>query len=434
MKKHILFLPTRYFPSISGAEFYFQRMAEILSKKYDYEVDIFTSNAIDFKALKDPKGKTIDKKNKHHDRVNNLKINRFSVQYNVLKEDQLKQIKKIDAYNLLGLSDDCLQEIIENGPYLSDLIEYFSRIANSDYALIHTTFFPYFNLVIGLMLGKMWDIPVVVTPFFHFSNPRYLKPALIELLTKFDLIIACTNIEKNVIMDKAGISGEKIKVIPMGVDIEKFEITPKSNANQYCFKEKFFKKKERKYKMVLYCGYKNYEKGALSVLKSIPHILEKVKNVYFVLIGPSTMAYNREFSKIKKIENARIINLTPDNLTGYFDKKKIAAFKEADLYLMPSRSDAFGIAFLEAWAAGKPVIGANIGATPQVINDEVDGFLVEFDNPIDISEKVVKLLKSKRLRRSFGKIGKEKVRTKHTWELIAKETRDTYQHLINTRD
>ena len=434
MKNHILFLPTRYFPSISGAEFYLQRMAEILSKKYDYEVDVFTSNAIDFKALRNPKGKTINKKEKYHDMVNNLKINRFPVNYEVLKEDQQRKIKNIDAYKLLELSDDCLQELIENGPYLPDLIEHASRSANSDYKLIHATFFPYFNLVISLILGKMLDIPVIVTPFFHFSNPRYLEPALIEVLTKFDLIIACTSIEKRVIMNKTGISGEKIIVIPMGVDIEKFENAPGSGVKNYCFKENYFKKKEKKYKMVLYCGYKNYEKGALSVLKSIPLVLEKVKNVYFVFIGPTTMAYNREFSKVKKKDNVRIINLTPDNLTGYFDKKKIAAFKEADLYLMPSRSDAFGIAFLEAWAAGKPVIGANIGATPHVINNNLDGFLVEFDNPKDISEKVVKLLKNKKLRRSFGAAGKEKVRIEHTWDLIAERTHFVYQHLINARD
>ena len=83
-------------------------------------------------------------------------------------------------------------------------------------------------------------------------------------------------------------------------------------------------------------------------------------------------------------------------MTGYYDKKKLAVFKETDVYCMPSRSDAFGIAFLEAWAAGKPVIGANIGATPEVINNNIDGYLVDFDNPHDIAEKVVKLLKKKR--------------------------------------
>ena len=42
---------------------------------------------------------------------------------------------------------------------------------------------------------------------------------------------------------------------------------------------------------------------------------------------------------------------------------------------MPSRSDAFGISFLEAWSAGNPVIGARIGATPEVIRQDVDGLL-----------------------------------------------------------
>ena len=434
MKNRILFLPTRYFPSISGAEFYLQRMAEILSKKYNYEVEIFTSNAIDFKALRNSNGKIIHKNENHYDKVNHLKIHRFPVMYDILIEEQMKFIKNIDAYNLIDLSDDSLQELIKNGPYLPDLIEKFFSSVNTDYKLIHTTFFPYFNLVIGLILGKLFDIPVIITPFFHFSNPRYLEPALIEVLTKFDLIIACTHIEKRNIANITGISEEKIVVIPMGVDIEKFEITPKSNDKKFLFKEHYFEKNEKNYKMVLYCGYKNFEKGALSILKSISHILKEIKKVYFVFIGPTTIAYNRELSHLAKKYRTRIINLTPDNLTGYFDRKKIAAFKEADLYLMPSRSDAFGISFLEAWAAGKPVIGANIGATPYVINDGIDGYLVEFNNPKDISEKVIKLLKSKRLRKSFGIAGKEKVRINYTWNLIAERTHDIYQNLINVRD
>jgi len=127
---------------------------------------------------------------------------------------------------------------------------------------------------------------------------------------------------------------------------------------------------------------------------------------------------------------ARIINFTPDNLTGYFDKKKLTAFKEADIYLMPSRSDAFGISFLEAWSAGKPVIGARIGATPEVIRENIDGLLVEFDNPEDIAEKVIHLLKSKRLRKSYGTAGQFKVSQKNTWDIVAKETHNMYKNLI----
>ena len=97
---------------------------------------------------------------------------------------------------------------------------------------------------------------------------------------------------------------------------------------------------------------------------------------------------------------------------------------------MPSRTDAFGIAFLEAWALGKPVIGANVGATPEVIRNNTDGLLVEFDNPQDIAQKVITLLKKKRLRKKFGLAGKLKVVQKYNWDIVAEKTHRTYQNLI----
>jgi len=427
----ILLLPTRYFPSISGAEFYFQRIAEILTSKYNYNVDIFTSDAIDFKALRDPNGKVVKKNNKHFSVVNNLTINRFSVNYDTSEAEALKNLKKIPSFKSLNLSDDCVKSFIKNGPYLGDLIEFFINKPDLNYKLIHTTFFPYFNLILSLMIGIKNNIPKICTPFFHFSNPRYMDLKLVEVLMKFDLLIACTKIEKQILINEFKIPKEKISVIPMGVDYKRFERVHISTYNDYFFKKQYFDKKEINYQLVLFCGYKNFEKGAISILKAIPFILQKVKKVYFIFIGPSTRAFNYEYSKIRKYKGVRIINLTPDNLSGYFDKKKLTAFKEADVYLMPSRSDAFGISFLEAWAAGKPVIGARIGATPEVIDENIDGLLVEFNDPKDIAKKVILLLKNKKLRKKLGSMGESKVSQKYTWDIITGKTNLTYQSLIN---
>ncbi len=201
----------------------------------------------------------------------------------------------------------------------------------------------------------------------------------------------------------------------MGVNFKKFNQSSEHIKKDFYFKQKFFRPNEKYYKMVLFCGYKNFEKGAISILKAIPNILKKFPQVYFVFIGPSTIAFNRELSKLRKIIKPRIVNLTPDNLKGYYDKKKIAAFKETDIFLMPSRSDAYGIAFLEAWASGKPVIGANIGATPEVIRNNIDGLLVDFNNYEDIANKVVTLLKNERLSNKMGQEGKKKVQENLYW-------------------
>jgi len=409
-------------------------MAEILTSKFNYNIEIFTSNAIDFRALRDPKGKTIMGDNKFYSEVNSLKINRFGIHHNITEEETLQKLKNIPSFNTLNLSDRLVNRFIKNGPYLGNLIDFFLKQEKLNYELIHTTFFPYFNLITSLIIGRSINKPVICTPFFHFSNPRYLDSTLIEILKKFDMIIACTNIEKEVLVKKCKIEHEKIKVIPMGVDHKIFESVHTSKLMNYYFKQNFFKKKEKDYKLVLYCGYKNYEKGALTILKSIPYILEKIKNVYFVFIGPSTKAFNHELVKVKKLRNSRIINFSPDNLTGYYDKKKLVAFKEADVFVMPSRSDAFGIAFLEAWASGIPVVGARIGATPEVIRENIDGLLVEFDDPEDTAQKVIKLLKNKKLRKKMGFSGQLKVSQNFTWEIVAEKTHQTYQNLIKANN
>jgi len=426
----ILYFPTRYFPAISGAEFYIQSIAEILYSKYNYGVNVYTSTAIDFKGLREPNGRIIKIGEKYYDHVNNLKITRFPVKYNVSIDDKLKFIKKIKPYVDLELSDECLIEYLRNGPYLEKLLEEMVHPVKNSFDLIHTSFFPYLNTILTLILGKLSNKPTVCTPFYHFSNPRYHNQNYFEPLLKFDKIIACTHLEKKILCERLSIPEDKIRVISMGVDYTKFILPKKQVPNRFKFKQKYFKPNEKNYRMVLFCGYKNYEKGAISILKAIPYILKKIRKVYFVFIGPSTLAFNREFSKIQKTIDLRVINLTPDNLKGYYDAKKIAAFNETDVYLMPSRSDAYGIAFLEAWASGKPVIGANIGATPEVIKDKIDGLLVGFDDHVDIADKVVMLLKKKRLSKNLGLEGKNKVHKNLSWDIVAQKTHETYQELI----
>ncbi|MHA2290014.1 MAG: glycosyltransferase family 4 protein, partial [Promethearchaeota archaeon] len=249
---NILFFPTRYFPAISGAEFYIQSIAEIFHSKYSYGVDIITSTAIDFKGLREPNGKILKYGEKYYNQVNNLNITRFSIEYNVTLEDKLKFIKNNEFYRDLGLSDECLKGYLRNGPYLENFLKEMIHFSKNSFSLIHTTFFPYFNTILTLILGKLANKPTVCTPFFHFSNPRYLKKELFEPLLKFDKIIACTHIEKKLLTEKLSIPVEKIEVISMGVDYTKFIIPKNQSTNHFKFKKKYFKPKEKNYRMVLF--------------------------------------------------------------------------------------------------------------------------------------------------------------------------------------
>ncbi|TXT66528.1 MAG: D-inositol 3-phosphate glycosyltransferase [Promethearchaeota archaeon] len=430
----ILYLPTRYFPAISGAEFYFQRMAEILTSTQNYKIDIFTSNALDFRALRSPEGKIITPEDNYYKKVNNLEIYRFPINYTRSRTEKVSFLENCPFYRNLNLSENTLKKSLSNGPYMAQLINFFQDHKHPlSYQLIHTTYYPYFNLIIALILGEIMNIPTMCTPFFHFSNPRYLDKDLLEILKKFDYLIACTNTEKKILVKFTGVKENNIKVIPMGVDYDVFNNPITSKTKNIDFKRIYFKPHERNYRMVLFCGYKNFEKGAISILKAIPLVYKQFKKIYFIFIGPPTRAFNAELSKLRKLKKYRIINLTPENLRGYFDKKKISAFQQADIFLMPSRSDAFGIAFLEAWASGTPVIGANIGATPEVIKHNQDGILVEFDNHKEIAEKILWLLNNPSLRKSFAKEGNLKVKSTYKWTNVAQQTDELYHTIVTQK-
>ena len=137
MNNTVLYFPTRYFPAISGAELYFQRMAEILSSKYDYKVDIRTSNAIDFKALRNPKGRTIHDLDKYYSKVNKMRLHRYNVNYDCSMEEKIKSLNAIDHYRSLNLPDSCLKMFLHNGPFLSEIINEFLFQKKFSFDLIH---------------------------------------------------------------------------------------------------------------------------------------------------------------------------------------------------------------------------------------------------------------------------------------------------------
>jgi glycosyltransferase involved in cell wall biosynthesis len=323
---------------------------------------------------------------------------------------------------------------VVNGPILPDLGVMFEDkdwerfdLLKSKPDIIHCSYLPYTNLIYALMLGKLWKIPIVVTPFLHESNIRYQDQSIFLLLSQFDSIFACTDYEAQIYIKK-GISKEKINVIPMGVDFHKFSVANDKSS----FVEQIF---HLHHPLVLFCGYKNYEKGALTLLDAIPLILQINPGVEFMFIGPSTIAYNYTLKKVRKsFPDANIYNLTPENLSGVFDPKKIGAFQYADLFCMPSRSDAYGIVYLEAWATKTPVIGANFPQMHEVIKDNYDGRLIEFDNPSALANLILEMLSNPKLLSQMGENGYNKVIPNQSWTQIGQQIYEIYDKLVSANN
>ncbi|MHA1611275.1 MAG: glycosyltransferase family 4 protein [Promethearchaeota archaeon] len=442
---NILLFPTRFFPAISGGDFLLERLGrefhQIRKRKQSLsptiildKITIFTSTAIDFAALHG-NGKIVTPEHRYFSEYNNLSVRRFEIAQS--KDSPIGQENYEELVDLitrsLPLKKDDIQDILQNGPILPKLTrllfnhELESIIPPQDLPnIIHCTYMPYLNLIYALLIGKYFHIPTVVTPFLHDANLRYQNTSHFRILALFDAVYACTNYEKQQLIAQ-GVEEHRIHIIPMGVDLLKF-----SQPNHAPLFNSIYNPSPP---VLLYCGYKNYEKGTLTLLKAISLLIDSVPKLTLVLIGPPTLAFNYQLAETKKeCPHYQIINLSPDNLTGIFDKKKIGAFQVADIFCMPSRSEAYGIAYLEAWATKTPVIGANFPAMHEVIQDGEDGMLVEFDNAIQLRDAILYLLDHPKKRLEMGERGFLKIQSNNEWSTVALKTLQIYENLIdNTR-
>jgi glycosyltransferase involved in cell wall biosynthesis len=232
----------------------------------------------------------------------------------------------------------------------------------------------------------------------------------VEVLKRADAVLVATSAEEREAISMGG-NPEKIHVVPIAVDPKKWE---KANGDR--FREKYGLKNQS---IVLFAGSKCYEKGAVTLLRALNVIQRKRKNVILVASGidfPEWLEEKREMLNLKMID------------LGYIpEREKYDMFAACDIYAMPSRVDSFGITYLEAWICGKPVIGARVGAIPEVIYEGKDGFLVEFDNVEELAQKILILLANPSQREELGASGRVKVLDNHTLPFIVDKIEDIYK-------
>ena len=97
---------------------------------------------------------------------------------------------------------------------------------------------------------------------------------------------------------------------------------------------------------------------------------------------------------------------------------------------MPSRTDTFGIVYLEAWLYDKPVIGAAAGGVPEVIADGVTGYLVPFGAVAALADRIARLLADPALRARLGAAGHAAVLREHTWDAKIARITAIYERLV----
>jgi teichuronic acid biosynthesis glycosyltransferase TuaC len=108
----------------------------------------------------------------------------------------------------------------------------------------------------------------------------------------------------------------------------------------------------------------------------------------------------------------------------------IDLMKEADLFVLPSLREAFGVVYIEAMACGKPVIACRGEGIEDVIEDGVNGILVEPNDVDDLVKKIELLLSDRKRAEQIGQAGRKLVLEKYTWAENAGKTIALYKEVL----
>ncbi len=299
-----------------------------------------------------------------------------------------------------------------------------------DVDLIH---FPYFEpFFLALPLYKKYKTVVTVhdlTPIvFPSAFPRGIKGELKWQMQKFslkkaDAIITDSVSSKKDIQKLVGAKENKINVVYLAAG-ENFRQLDKG-----LWMDKIRSKYNLPDRFLLYVGDVTWN-------KNLPRLLDAVKkaDVPIVMVGKNLVSenydklnpWNHDLNRVWELakENKKIIRL------GFVpDEDLVAIYNLAQVFIMPSLYEGFGLPVLEAMACGCPVITSKEGSLPEVAKDSA--YFVDAYNVDDIEKGVTKVFNDNSLKNELREKGFENVQ-KFSWKKTAANTLDVYRQVLSS--
>ena len=145
-------------------------------------------------------------------------------------------------------------------------------------------------------------------------------------------------------------------------------------------------------------------KGVDQVIEALPAVSLQVPDVQYFVVGGGTDIERHKQLAVEVGVADRV------HFLGFVDDLTLrACYQTCDIFVMPSGGEGFGFVFLEAMQNGKPVVAANSGGAPEVVQDSVTGALVEYGDVAQLAETLVRLCLDPSSRARMGQAGYERL-------------------------
>jgi len=238
-----------------------------------------------------------------------------------------------------------------------------------------------------------------------------------RLLRDASKVVALTQIEAEQ-YKSMGVSQDRIEIVPNGIDLAEFENLPQRGE----FRKKWRINNSRK--IVLFLSRIHKIKGPDLLAKAFATLVKDYNNIQLVIAGPDDgyLPMLKKLIQELKIEEKVLF-------TGLlYGRDKLAAYIDADVYVLPSAYEIFGRTLLEACACGTPIIVTDRCGIADVIDGQA-GLAVAYDKDA-LGKALLDILSDDQMRLQFGEKGKLLVREKFNWEKISEQVEDIYESCV----
>ncbi len=248
-----------------------------------------------------------------------------------------------------------------------------------------------------------------------------------EIIKSADAVISLAETEKRDLIELYGAPTDKIKVIRGGVDLRRFSAVPKNEA-----REKL--KLPNDEFIILFVGRLEWRKGAATAIKALSLLKESGTDATLMIVGGKIYGNEKDPADVKEyerlLERAKMDGVESRVVfEGRADQTQLHLYySAADIFVIPSYYEPFGLVALEGMACKVPVIASRKGGLRITIKDGETGLLFEPRNPYDLRDKIKTLYQSSELRDKLVTAAYQTVKKDFSWQSIAQEYINLYEN------
>ena len=284
-------------------------------------------------------------------------------------------------------------------------------VATAGIGLKHVFRKPFFATVHSTEIGRRDGI--------HSDYERMIHETEAWLTYEAWKVVCCSDYMVQHVKWAFGLPTDKLMMIPNGVNTEVYKKNEKEDLAK--FRKKYALPEE---KIVLFVGRLVYEKGVHVLVNAAPKVLEKT-NAKFIIVGNGYM----------KDQLLNIVNSTglahKVMFTGFVDDDTLRRLQRcADVSVVPSLFEPFGIVALEAMAARSPVVVSDTGGLSEIVNHDVDGVKVYSGNPDSLAWGITRVLANEQYANTIRTNAYQKIQEKYNWEKIGQQTKNLYENVL----